>query len=225
MISDYAWALFREFLDEMKKQSENGSVWVNHHGLDSKENSEIKSALFGEGMLFDHLSIDKSNINAVQQYEWRIEGDEYEKCKVLGASEYVTSPKFTYNVDTERTIRFHFNFYGQMIFADKEYCGLFVEIEEMPENLKAFNIEVDIRCNDKKAYRHLMRDQKLTQKKRISGFRIFKASELNKNESFEWIFGVKIFNLKKMEIHDLETVFDCEDAELDGMYQRLSDLY
>ena len=136
-------------------------------------------------MLFDRLSIDKSNINAVQQYEWRIEGDAYEKCKVLGASEYVKSPKFTYNVDTERTIRFHFNFYGQMIFADKEYCGLFVEIEEMPENLKAFNIEVDIKCNEKKAYRHLMRDQKLTQKKRISGFRIFKASELNKNESFE----------------------------------------
>merc|ERR1739842_135306 len=83
-----------------------------------------------------------------------------------------------------------------MSSGDKEYCGIFVEIDEMPEDIKELNIEIDIKCNEKKAYRQLMREQKLTQKKRICGFRIFPTKTLDNNSCFEWIFGVKIFNLK-----------------------------
>ena len=121
-----------EFLDEMKMQSENGYIWVNHHDLDRKEHLDIKTALFGEGMLFDHLSIDQTKINAVQQYEWMIDADEYEKCKEHTTLEYVQSPPFEYHIDSDCVICFHFNFYGRMSFEDKEYCGIFVEIDNMP---------------------------------------------------------------------------------------------
>ena len=224
-IPEYSLALFQEFIAEMKKQSENDNIWINHHDLDRKENLDIKVALFGEGMLFDRLSIDKSRINAVQQYEWKIEGDEYTKCKELAALDHVQSPSFVYNIASDCVICFHFNFYARMSFEDEEYCGIFVEIDEMPEDIKRLDIEVDIKCNEKRAYRQLMRDQKLTQKKRVCGFRIFATKVLDSNTYFDWIFGVKIFNLKMTETDDGEMEDGFDDADLDGMYQRLWDLY
>ena len=212
-------------MDELKRQSENGNVWINYHDLDCKDNLDIKAALFGESMLFDCLSIDKCQINAVQQYKWKIEGDEYTKCKELAALEHVQSPSLKYNIGSDSFICFHFNFYSRMSFEDEEYCGIFVEIDEMPGDIKRLDIEVDIKCNEKKAYRQLMRDQKLTQKKRICGFRVFSTKAVDNNTSFDWIFGVKIFNLKMTETDagEMENGFD--DADLDGMYQRLWDLY
>ena len=209
----------------MKRQSEHGNIWINHHDLDRKENLDIKTALFGDNMLFDRLSIDKSNINTVQQYEWKIESDEYEKCKELAASEYVKSPRFAYNIDGDIVIYFHFNFYGRMSFEDEEYCGIFVEIDEMPKDVKRFNIEVDIKCNEKKAYRHLLRDQKLTQKKRVCGFRMFKSKALDSNSCFEWVFGVKVFNLKMVETDDVRLEDEYADADVDDMYNKLSLFY
>ena len=210
-------------MEEMKSQSEMDNIWVNHSDLDRKENVDIKMALFGEGMLLDRLTIDKNRINAVQQFQWRIDGDEYQECKEHGASDYVLSPPFEFDMGSDDVIHFHFNFYGRMKFEDKEYCGIFVEIDEMPEDIKRFNIEVDIKCNDKKAYRHLIRDQKLTPKKRICGFRIFTTTELDKNEFFEWTFGVKIFKIKMSETEDDEMEVDeIEDADMERLYMQLS---
>ena len=226
-IPRYCNQLFAAFLEEMKNQNENGNIWINHRDLDRKEHLDIKMALFGEGMLFDHLSIDKSKINAVQQFEWMIEGDEYIKCKQVAAdvaSKYVQSRHFEYHIDSD-TITLHFNFYGRMKFEAKEYCGIFVEIDEMPQSLNGFNIEVDIKCNEKKAYRQLLRDQKLTAKKRICGFRIFRTSELDKNTFLHWIFGVKIFNLKKLKLDTDDVIDGFEEMDFDEMYIRLSDLY
>ena len=199
-------------MDEMKKQSENDNVWINHYDLDRKQNLDMKNALFGESMLFDRLSIDKGKINKVQQFEWKIDEDKFEKCLELGESECTRSPHFVYNIGSDRVIRFHFNFYARMSFDDEEHCGIFVEIENMPEDMKRFNIDVDIKCNEKKAYRQLMRDQELTQKKRMCGLRIFKTSTLQSNSSLEWTFGVKIFNLKMIEMDE------------DHLYREISDL-
>ena len=207
----------------MKRQSENDNIWINHHDLDREENLDIKAALFGNDMLFDVLTIDKSNINAVQQYEWKIEGDEYEKCKELDASQYVQSPQFTYHVDSECVITFHFNFYCRMSSDDDEYCAIFVEIDEMPEDMKRFNIEFDVKCNERKAYRQLMRDQELSQKSRSCGFRIFNTSELDKNTFLEWTFGVKIFKIRMVRNDDeADNAFD---SEFHGLYTRLSAMY
>lgn len=55
-------------------------------------------------------------------------------------------------------VHFHFDFYGRLNFEDKEHCGFFVEITEVPEDLMGIHIEVDIKCNNKKAFRQLKRD-------------------------------------------------------------------
>ena len=182
-------------------------------------------ALFGHGMLFDHLSIDKSKINAVKQYKWKIDGNEYQKCKELGASEYVQSPQFTYHIEPDSVICFHFNFYARLNADDKEYCGIFVEIDDMPEDIKRINIEVDIKCNEKRAYRQLLRDQQLDQNKRMCGFRVFRTSELNKNICFEWTFGVKIFNMKTLEQGNEAMENNEEDIEFCDVYKTFTDLY
>ena len=204
----------------MKAQYDDGSLWVNHHELDRKELGDIKNALFGTDMLFDHLSIDQSQIKSVQRYGWRIEGDEYEKCKAHTASEYMQSPKFEFIVDEESAVSFHFNFHGQLA-GDNPYCGVFVEIDEMPEHMELVSIEVDMKCNDKKKYRQLMREQILTQTKRVCGCRVFETAEMDKNDFLQWAFGVKIFKTKVLD----SDVYEMEDAEFEDLYSALSDLY
>lgn len=55
--------------------------------------------------------------------------------------------------------------------------GIYVEIDEMRRNIERLRIEVDIKCNDKKKYRQLMRTQILTQKKRVYGVRVFEGRD------------------------------------------------
>lgn len=75
----------------------------------------------------------------------------------------------------------------------------------MPENVELINIEVDMKCNEKKKYQQVMRTHILTQKKRICGLRIFEQKELDKNKALHWVFGVKIFKTIRMETDDDET--------------------
>ena len=197
---------------------------MNHHDLNNEQLSDIRNELLGKNMMFDRLYIDQSRIKSVEQYKWKIEGDEYEKCKAHSTSQYVQSPRFEY-ANSGYSISFHFNFYGRICSDDKEYCGIFVELDEMPEDIKRIEIEVDIKCNEKKAYRHLIRDQQLTREKRRCGFRIFMTSALDKNECFEWTFGVKIFNVK-ITGNDDDTPIDAQaDAELDDLFRTLSHFY
>ena len=207
-------------MDELKAQYDEGSLWINHHELSGKELSKMRNALFGRDMLFDHLSIDQSQIKSVQQYEWRIEGDEYQKCKSHTAAEYVKSDQFKFIMDEDCIVSFHFIFYGQMA-GDNRYCGVFVEIDKMPRNMELIRIEVDMKCNEKKKYRQLMREQLLSQEKRVCGCRVFESKELDKNDFLRWVFGVKIF---KTKANDLD-VYAMEDAEFEDLYSALSDLY
>ena len=214
-------------------------MWLNHDDLDNEELSGIRSALFGKDMLFERLSIDPTAIKSVQKYEWRIEGDEYQKCKELtvsedlkspkyvqcqqnslSISEYVESPLFTFIVDEECTVSFHFNFHGEMD-EDNPYCGIFVEIDEMPDNMERLRIEVDMKCNEKKAYRQLMREQILTQTKRVCGINVFEQKELSKNSSLHWVFGVKIFKITMAETEDGRE--DC--AELQNLYGNVTEYF
>ena len=223
-IPEYSVALFAAFLDEMKVRYNSGSLWVNRHDLNKNELSDIREAIFGKGMLFDNVSIDKSEINEVQQYEWTIDGDEYEKCKGLAVSEKIESPRFVYNVNGDCIVHFHFNFYGHIDFEGKQYCGIFVEIDEMPVNVKRMKIEIDMKCNEKKKYRQLMRRQVLTQDERVCGFHVFETAELEKNDSLKWIFAVKIFNVKMTNIDDANGDEENEN-EWNDLYKTLADLY
>merc|ERR1719433_484918 len=76
-IPKYVWFLFINFLDEMKAMMKRGTLWMNHYELDRREYSSIKAILFGNGKLFDVLSIDKERISVVQQYQWMITGSVY----------------------------------------------------------------------------------------------------------------------------------------------------
>ena len=226
----------------MRRQYAKGQMWLNHDDLDNEELSGIKDALFGKDMLFERLSIDPTKIKSVQQYEWIIEADEYKKCKDLTPSKYLTSPKyincqqnsssiseyvqsplFTFIVDEECTVQFHFKFYGEMD-GDNPCCGIFVEIDEMPENMERLRIEVDMKCNEKKAYRQLMREQILTQTKRVCGINVFEQKELSKNSSLHWVFGVKMFKIS-MTGTEQEEIDEMRCSRLQSLFGNVTDCF
>ena len=96
----------------------------------------------------------------------------------------------------------------------------------MPGDIKGINIEVDIKCNEKKVYRQLLRGQKLTQKKRICGFQIFPTKTLENNKFFEWVFGVKIFKIKRStNYEEVEDRIEVDDVDFEGLYKQIVEFH
>ena len=174
---------------------------MNHNELDREELSEIKAVLFGDGKVFDALSIDKETIPSVQQFQWIIAGDVYEELRALPVSEYIVSPQFAYDVETgsdRHRIMFHFRFYRQYSVDDPQ-CAIFLEIDEMSDEVKRLRVEVDMKCDKKKRFRQLLRTRILSQKQRVTGFVTFHHREVDRNEKMDWMFAVKMFSAEKVD--------------------------
>ena len=217
----YSRSLFDAFVDEMKVSYENGDLWVNCNELEKEEFEDIKTALFGEGMLFDFLSIDKTTINRVRTNSWMIEGDSYSELKCLSAAEFVESQVFTFGYSESamnQMISYRFRFYGRFS-EDNPNCAVSIEILEMPKELKRLRVEVDIKCNENKKYRQLLRAQILTQKKSICGLQFFEHTELDRNASLLLEFGVKIFKMEFAEAQDQDAVQAEEEDDLQDFCQ------
>ena len=190
---------------------EKGTLWINHYELDREEFSGIKEILFGEGKVFDALSIDKETIPSVQQFNWIIDGNTYQKLKALSASRYISSPQFVYDAPTgsdRHRITFRFRFYRLYSEANPQ-CAIYLEIEEMPRGVQRLRIEVDMKCDKKKKFKQLLRTRVLSTKQRVTGFVIFDHREVDENERMEWMFAVKMFNVDVNE----------EEAYLRDLYQ------
>ena len=141
----------------MRMMKEKGTLWMNHNELDREEFSEIKKVLLGEGKVFDALSIDKETIPSVEQFEWVVDGHLYQKLKALSVSRYISSPQFTYDVPSgsdRHRIEFHFRFYRQYS-AGNPQCAIYLEIDEMHEEVKRLRVEVDMKCDKKKKFKQL----------------------------------------------------------------------
>eukprot|EP01083_Nonionella_stella_P136465 415269_1 len=90
--SKYVTELFVNFMDKIKEQNKIQSIWINHNSLNQKEHESLRSMLYGDGGLFDHFSINKSNIKHVQQYEWTIENETYQKLLNTKSRSFIESP-------------------------------------------------------------------------------------------------------------------------------------
>ena len=159
--SKYVWCLFTNFLDEMRVMKEMGSLWMNENELNKKEFAGIKELLFGGGKIFDALSIDRESIPSVQHFRWNIAGDDYEKLKTLAVSKYILSPQFVYfmkPISNVYRIPFCFRFYGQYSAAESQ-CAIFLEIDEMLEEVKRLQVEVDMKCIKRQLFRQLLRNR------------------------------------------------------------------
>lgn len=194
------WCLFNNFLDEMRVMKEKGTLWLNHIELDRMEFREIKMVLFE---VFDALSIDKESIPWVPVFPWTIAGVDYEELKALSVSGHIVSPQFVYGVagTALHRITFHFKFYGQYSAEDPQ-CAIFLEIEEIPPEVKRLRIEVDMKCNKRKPFRQLLRTRfssKEPPEDRGKGFVTFHHRELDENSKMEWIFAVKMFNAQEID--------------------------
>ena len=204
---------------------QRGGLWINHHELDKKPYSKIKDILFGEGKLFDLLGINKDDIPSVQQYQWTLQGDEYQQVKNMEFSAYKSSPCFVYSVDSQCLIPFHLRCYGKYK-AHNPQCAIFVEVEEFPENIRKLRIEVDIKCTlsteeadgkkkGLKIHRQLLKTQILSRDRSVCGFQLFDYQQLIGHTSLEWMIGVKILRAEEFE-------YDEQEEYLKDLYQIFS---
>ena len=185
---------------------EAGTLWINHIELNREEFSEIKAALFEDGKVFDVQSIDKDAIPSVRQFQWNIVGRAYKKLRLLPVSKYIVSPSLVYDVLTgfdRHRITFHFRFYRQ--YSEEEpQCAIFLEIDEMPDDVKRLRVEIDMKCDKEKRFRQLLRTRVLSKEQRVTGFITFHHREIEANEKMEWLFAVKMFNAEVFEVDEEE---------------------
>ena len=193
-------------MDVMKVMRVKNTLWINHDELDREEFSVIKEILFGEGKVFDALSIDKESIPSVQHINWIIDGNIYQKLKALPASRYISSHQFVYDASTGsdcHRFTFHFRFYRQYSVDDPQ-CAIFLEIDEMPNELKRLTIEIDMKCDKERQFKQLLRTRVMSQEQRVTGFVTFHHSELDVNESMKWVFAMKVLNAEETEVDEEE---------------------
>ena len=192
---------------------QKGSLWLNHQELDKKSYSKIKDALLGEGKLFDLWDINTSEIPSVQQFRWKLEGNDYEKLMNTSGSMYETSPSFVYFVESDFIIPFHLRCYNKYT-ENSPQCAIFVEVEEFPQSIRKLRIEADIKatlykkCGGTKkvtkVHRQLMKTQILSRDKNVCGFQLFDHEQLTRNTSLEWMIGVKIVRAEEFQYDERE---------------------
>lgn len=181
---------------------------MNHHELDRDEFRDIKEILYGHGKLFDALCIDQDTIPSVQQFQWMITGGAYRKLRSLPVSKYIVSPAFEYNVLMDSVchrITFHFRFYRQ--YSEEEsQCAIFLEMDEIPDNVKRLRVEIDMKCDKNKQFRQLLTTRVLSKKQRVTGFITFDHREVSDNLVMSWMFAVKMFDAEQ-ELRDADDEF------------------
>ena len=216
-IPQYVTLLFRKFLEEIKVLHQKGTLWLNHYELNQKQYLKIKNALLGEGKLFDLWGINKAEIPCVQQYQWLLEGDEYQELIDLDVLAYRKSPSFVYFALSEFEMSFHLRCYAKYT-EYKPQCAIFVEIENFPKGVKKLRIAADIKGtlykSDKadgkkmksKVHMQSLNTQILTPEKKICGFQLFDYQQLISidSESLEWMIGVKILRAEHFEYDETE---------------------
>lgn len=159
--------------------------------------------LMDDGKLFDHLGIDKTKIKYTQQYEWNIK-HQYEQFRNLKPRPYVESPSYKY-ITGEHEIKFHFKCYGR--YSDKfPNCAFFLYLDDYPQNMEGVSIEMDLLCEKKKEYRHLISTQWLSPTNRFCGCQTFPYTDLQNNESIKWKIAMKL--------HEIQFIADDQDGEV-----------
>merc|ERR1719242_2687711 len=150
-----------------------------------------------------------------------ITGSVYKNLESLPPTEYITSPQFVYCVNEKaddldhHQITFHFRFYSQYSVDDPQ-CAIFLELDDIPDGVKRLRIEVDMKCYKKRDFRHLLRSRDLSDDRKTVGFITFGHDELKRNGMMQWVFGVKILNVDRVEVdedeeylRDLYQIFKC----------------
>ena len=217
---DYFWNLFIVFLGEMQLMKNQGDLWMIRSEIEKKSMKKIKSALFGDEERGNEGALLRvEDVNWIKEYQWKIEGDDYQAILTLPVSEYIVSDLMQYDVNDEHTIPFRFRFYRQHSDGN-ERSAIYLKLDAVPENVKKLRIEVDMRCQQIKGteskkitlFKQWLKPQNLSKEKEICGFHCFEGDRLEDNMSLEWYFGVKIFKMEK-------------EKELVADHEFLRDLY
>eukprot|EP01084_Bolivina_argentea_P099821 179369_1 len=189
----YIIALFRNMIDQMVEMNRTGKLWINVYELNNIQHTELKHLWKRNDGFLEYYGIDISNIKKVQQYEWNIEGDEYEKFKNMKARKYLKSKEYKCAIGDNEEMSFYLECCAKYT-EGSEQCGLFLclDVDKLPVYIQEIKIEMDIIGQNKKKYRYQMAVQKLSAMKQYCGSQIFPSSDLQKNNSIKWRIGMKV---------------------------------
>ena len=104
------------------------------------------------------------------------------------------------------SIGFHLQCYAKYS-SSSQMCALFVAFDKFPESVKRVSIEMDIRCDKAKRFKHLLKPQVLRntdrEVNRVAGFQAFSFNELERNDKIKWRIAVKLINAKQYDGREL----------------------
>ena len=205
----YILALFDNMIKTMKQQYKSNSLWINKCDLQNIEYQPLLCMLNGCGAFFEHFNFSEANINAVQQFEWKITDDNYIHFAKLKPRTYIKSQSYHYNLDDKASIQFHLECCSKYN-DESNKCAIFFHLDHLPSNIKAVRIEFDLLCIKKPIYKNTMPPQLLSTEKWISsnnnyktycGFQTFSMRFPNKNTSMVWVLAVKVIDKINVDDH------------------------
>eukprot|EP01083_Nonionella_stella_P151833 485781_1 len=222
---------------KMRCKDQLKRLWLNQRSITQLKHCELK-CLFGGcevdkdthecALFFRHFRIKLADINRVRRFSWRIDGEEYETFKNMGARKCIRSGVIDYCINgSERDkIEFHLACYPRYTH-EKQKCALFLHLRPKPKHIESIRVEYDLCCDwgdapGKRKYQHVMIPQVLNEYKDYIGCQAFSSDKI-RYEYMLWNIGIKITEVNKvrnMEPHDR----GWSESELSMLQQSRSEL-
>jgi len=191
----YIWNLFLSLIEEIRLKESRGKLWMNQSEMNKPELSNIGQILIS---MFE-------NVNWVQEYQWTIKADQCSNLRTReGVDNYVMSNFFRFESGADN-IDFQFRFY---VDPGDGMMSIFIVIE-LPNKIKSLRVEMDMKClseNGEQIFQQWLKPKVISKEKLQSGIRCFHRNILQESMSLKWVFGVKIFDLKKYYLEEAHLV-------------------
>ena len=152
--------LFENMISKMKRANWFKTLWINLNDLKKIKHQKLRCMLVGCGEFFEYFGIEINTINKIQQFEWKIENDDYKQFVNLSPREYINSNQYQYKLNKE-SIKFWLKCCNK--FTNKSpKVALYLHLDyiSLPKHITSIRIEYDLLCdittksdnNNKKMY-------------------------------------------------------------------------
>eukprot|EP01084_Bolivina_argentea_P291510 501008_1 len=202
----YAQALFENMSN---RQINNNALWVNRNSLNQIQHEQLKT------WITERINM-CGTINWVQQFDWKIDGDDYKSFITFPCRKYINSKRYIYNINNEQRITFYLKCCAKYSDESKK-CALFLYLNELPKQIESIRIEFDLLCDKKNPYKQYITPQWLSKSQIFCGSQTFSHKDLERNSLIVWHLGIKLIDIqyRDMGVDDKLNALKLENCDVE----------
>ena len=150
LVSPYIAALFDTMIQKMQNKHQNQELWMNFEQIKRMKHKTMREFLSNEKNMEYYLGIKLSEeVKEIQQFEWLIDGDDFEHFCQYKPREYGESNPFLCKLsDIDDSVNFSLEAYYQTVEeSDKVGLVFNFDMQSVPSYVDNIEIDYELICN------------------------------------------------------------------------------